>query len=72
VQDAPDRRLVGASKGTTASRPKRLTDEDGTVFEAPGIDRLGEHGGDRLLLDPAALLTPIPRSSSLPRGTVAV
>ena len=28
------RRVVGASKRPTASRPKRLTDEDGTVFEA--------------------------------------
>jgi hypothetical protein len=54
-----------------ASRPGRSTEEDGTVFEAPGIDRLGERGGDRLVLDPA-LLIPIPRSSSLLRGTVAV
>ena len=39
-----------------------------TVFEAPGItDRLGECGGDRLVLDPRVFLIPIPRSSSLPR-----
>jgi hypothetical protein len=49
-----------------------LTDEDGTVFEALGIDRLAERGRDRLVLDPSAFLIPIPRSSSLPRGTVAV